>query len=336
MTRLIKDFNIYPKFRHNLWVRLEEEKDFYYLTFSKGLYKVPKEDAENFIRIRSFCTGHNTREEIAKKSGFSKEKVAEIVNSLTEVDMLHLPAGELSSVSINQKTETLLDACRIWREQIGETHLLNKILKGEANKFIVQGWLLETYHYIKFFPDTLLAAHNACEHEGLKSLLYKYHKEEKGHEKFIENTLIRTGLTSTEVQSSIPLVSTRLIKFLLEELFKLCPASVLLVASIIEAAEADFEQKNRLMQEFQKHYGFNRDVMEPYFKHVEVDIGLGHEKLLANNLKYLDLIPSELLHEVTNKIHDIKHAFDLQQLEIEYYYKLGNYLPRQFVDFFGI
>jgi hypothetical protein len=115
------------------------------------------------------------------------------------------------------------------------------------------------------------------------------------------------------------------------------PPTVLLVASIIEASEIDIEQKDVVIRELQKHYGFETDTMAPYFTHVKVDIDLGHEQLLANNIEFIKLIPAELLHNITNNIHDIKHAFDLQQLEIEHYYgKRGNYFPRQFVDFYAI
>lgn len=43
------------------------------------------------------------------------------------------------------------------------------------------------------------------------------------------------------------------------------------------------------------------------------------------------------ISDILNMIHDIKHAFDLQKLEIiEYYSHVGNYFPRQKVDYFGV
>ena len=45
----------------------------------------------------------------------------------------------------------------------------------------------------------------------------------------------------------------------------------------------------------------------------------------------------QTLHDIVNKLHDLKHAFDVQKLEIEHYYaRKGNYVPRQFVDFFAV
>lgn len=337
MALINKDFSKYPKFRHNLWTQYKNEPDIYYLMFSGGEYKVPKEDAEKFIQIRSFCTGHNTINQIANKSGLSNEKVQSIVSSLNDIEMLHLPITDVDQLNEARICNTLIDACRIWRAQLSETHLLNKILSGNSNLQITQGWLLETYHYIKNFPEAIHAAYTACDNQELKAILYKYYREEVGHEKFIEQTLLKTGLTSEEVKTSIPLVSTRLIDFLLKELFALCPPSVLLVASIIEAAEADIKSKGEVIKNLKNYYDISEDTMEPYFKHVQIDINLGHEKLLINNIEYIKLIKPEQLHIVVNMIHDIKHAIDLQQLEIEHYYnRRGNYFPRQFVDFYAI
>ena len=84
-------------------------------------------------------------------------------------------------------------------------------------------------------------------------------------------------------------------------------------------------------------HGFPIDMLNPFFDHVEIDSKLGHHQLLQNNINLLEEINPLHLHDVVNKLHDIKHAFDLQKLEIkDYYDKTGNYLPRQYVDFFAI
>lgn len=86
-----------------------------------------------------------------------------------------------------------------------------------------------------------------------------------------------------------------------------------------------------------KIHHFPIDMLYPFFEHVKIDSHLGHSRLLEDNVKFLDDINVNNLHIIINKLHDIKHAFDLQKIEIENYYgKVGNYLPRQFVDFFAI
>jgi hypothetical protein len=69
-----------------------------------------------------------------------------------------------------------------------------------------------------------------------------------------------------------------------------------------------------------------------------VDWSLNHAALLAANIDLIEIDDVAILDQIVNKIHDLKHAFDLQGLEIKAYYTNldGKYLPRQPVDFHSI
>lgn len=331
-----KDFEEHPKFRHNLWTNYEDNPDVTFLTVSHGTFEVPTTDANEFLKIRSFCTGYNTVDDIAKKSGSPINKVRSVITSLSQIDTLHLPFKPLNSLSKNEIATTLQAATEIWSEQLADTHISREIFLGKSTKPIIIGWLLETYHYIKFFPDTLKTA---VEHSSgaLQKLLMHYEKQERGHELFILKTLLKAGLTKQEVEESIPLVSTRAIELLLKELFSLEPASVLLVASIIEAEDLDKDSAVEVAKMLNKKYNFPIDMLDPFFEHVEIDSRFEHQKLLQKNIDMLETIDRNNLHTLVNKIHDLKHAFDLQKLEIKNYYgETSNYVPRQRVDFFAI
>lgn len=329
-------YYIYPKFRHNLLTSYDDAPDISYLTLSHGTFEIQTQEAAKFLKIRGSCTGHHTQLSIANKTGIDCKEVKSIIDSLTDINALHLPAGDLTQLSSNEITNILTAAATIWSDQLAETHISCDIFAGETSKNVVIGWLLETYHYVKHFPESLTIAANNAEGE-LNKLLNTYAKQEKGHEIFILQTLIKAGLSRDEVESSIPLISTRTIDLLLKELFALAPASVLLVASIIEADNFDYVTAKVAGISLQQTHQFPIDMLDPFFKHVRIDSELGHQSLLRNNLHLLQTIPPSLLHDVVNKLHDIKHAFDLQKLEIfDYYDKEGNYIPRQFVDFFAI
>ncbi|TAK74622.1 MAG: hypothetical protein EPO11_06625 [Gammaproteobacteria bacterium] len=331
-----KDFKVFPKFRHNLWTSYEDVPDMTCLTVSHGVYEVPTEEASKFLKIRSFCTGYNNIVGIAEKSKIPIDEIQSIVDSLIEIDALHLPFKPLEILTKQEIIYTLDAATKIWSEQLYDTHISRDIFLGKTSKNVVIGWLLETYHYVKSFPDALEIASN---HAGgkLKEILIEYTKQEKGHEWFILQSLLKAGLSKQEIENSIPLISTRTIDFLFKELFSLEPCAVLLVARIIEAEDFDVNSANEVAKILYEIHGFPIDMLKSFFDHVEVDSKLGHHQLLENNLKLLEEINPCRLHDIVNKLHDIKHAFDLQKLEIkDYYDKIGNYLPRQYVDFFAI
>ncbi len=338
MTLLIhKDYSKFPKFRHNLWTSFDSNPEITYLTVSHSKFEVPTEEAQKFLKFRSFCTGHNTLEDIAIKSGINKTEINEIVQSLTDADVLHRPLQALESLSDDEVIETLSNACEIWSEQLAETHLAVNIFKGTTSKKTMIGWLLETYHYIKNFPRALEVAEATCQDTKLKAILSEYKNQEENHEIFVLKTLQKLGLSKDEVETSIPLVTTRLIQLLMEELFRLEPASVLLVARIIEADDYSEEQIAQLKLSLKEQYEISEDAFDDFFKHVEIDEKLGHSQLLEKHKTYLAKIDRSKLHQIVNKLHDLKHAFDAQKLEILHYYNHeGNYFPRQFVDYFAI
>ena len=137
------------------------------------------------------------------------------------------------------------------------------------------------------------------------------------------------------MESSIPLVSTRTIDLLLKELFTLGPSSVLFVSRIIEAVDVEVEEIAACNEFLTKKYGLEPNALDPFFEHVKIDMELGHGEFLDQKQDLLNI--GDNCHTIVNKLHDLKHAFDVQKLEIlDYYNHPGNYFPRQFVDFFAL
>jgi hypothetical protein len=103
-----KDFKIFPKFRHNLLTKYKENPEITYLTFSKGTYEVTTRDANKFIKIRSFCTGHNNLSDIAKKSKIPQSNIKSIIDSFIEIDMLHQPFKPLENLTTKEIVNTVI------------------------------------------------------------------------------------------------------------------------------------------------------------------------------------------------------------------------------------
>jgi pyrroloquinoline quinone (PQQ) biosynthesis protein C len=325
---------MYPRFKENIW-HINPQQETALLITSQNSYQVPTAAALQFLKMRSHCTGWNSLEAVAEKSDMPMDDVRALLRSLEPADILC--GSTAQALSTQQVREACQQACRIWSSELRLSYIGNEFASGELPKPVLIGWLLEMYHYIRDFPDAI--EHAASWSSGpLKALLQRYANEERGHESFVLDTLVNLGLTVEEVQNSIPLLSTRLIGFLMRELFELEPAATLMVAAVVEAQEFDAPQIDAFKAALHKHYGIEASAFNPYFRHQEIDVGLGHAQLLEANLHLLDLQEPQLLDQVMNKIHDLKHAFDLQGIEIKAYFSAlnGKYLPRQPVTFASI
>jgi hypothetical protein len=335
-SKLAKDWAVYPKFRHNLWTTYDDQPDVTYLVVSHSKFEIPKSEADTFLRFRGHCTGHHTIPEIARKSEVAEETTRAIVASLIDAQVSRPAYRPLSTMTAEEIRSVLFAACRIWGEQLSETYIAADIKAGKLSADVMRGWLLETYHYIRNFPDAVAeaAAHATGE---LRDVLTEYARQERGHETFILKCLKNMGFKAEEVEDSIPLVSTRLVDMLMRELFRAAPAAALLVAAVVEAQDLQVEDATAFREAIQAHYGVPADALLPLQEHMLIDAELGHGQLMTKYAHLIDFKDETLVHNVVNRMHDIKHAFDLQSLEISSYYAHpGNYVPRQFVDFFAV
>ncbi len=124
----------------------------------------------------------------------------------------------------------------------------------------------------------------------------------------------------------------------MKELFEREPVALLIVAALVEAQEFNSSAIINFKHALAEHYDIPSDALDPYFEHQEIDVRLGHSTLLQSNIEWLDILQGESLDYVLDGVHDIKHAFDIQSLEIKHYYGSlnGRYFPRQAMKYCAI
>jgi hypothetical protein len=320
----------YPKLRENIW-HISSGSDTALLITSRSSFEVDREDALKFVRMRSYCTGIHTVDEIASRSGLSVEDVNSILTSLGEAEVLCPPTAVSEPPSIDDVRKTLAKIADIWSDELRTSYIGNHFTQGDLPRTALQGWLVEMYHYIKDFPWAIEHGANHAPPGRLKDVLHRYADQEKSHEEFVVKTLVNLGLKREEVKSSTPLVSTRAVSLLIREMAEKEPSSLLLMAALVEAQEFREESIDGFKARMQELYGLPLDTFGPFFEHQKIDVGMGHAELFDDNVELFDITDPPRLDGIVNRLHDLKHAFELQSLEIETYYsKLdGKYFPRQ-------
>jgi pyrroloquinoline quinone (PQQ) biosynthesis protein C len=327
---------MYPRLRENVW-RIDPHKSSAVLMTPARTYTVPTMPALEFLKMRSYCTGHHPVGTIAEKSGLSVDEVNALLASLAPAGVI-LPSDPGDErLTVDELGDRFTKVAALWSAELRIMYIGNEFARGELPKTALAGWLLEMYHYIHDFPDAIEHAARHATGE-LHDVLANYARQERGHELFVLDTLQNLGISRAEAESSTPLLATRLIGFLMRELFELAPWAVLPVAAMIEAQEFDEPQIATFKAHLCARYGLSADAFDPYFAHQEIDVGMGHAELLATHRQLIEVTDRKTLDQVTNKIHDLLHAFDLQGLEIKAYYAQldGKYVPRQPVTFDSI
>lgn len=321
---------MYPKLRENIW-HISTELDTALLMTTRASFEVDRDDALKFLKIRSYCTGVHSVDDIASKSELSVDDVNTILVSLREAEVLCPPSGASDPPSIEEVRKTLQKIASIWADELRYAYIGNEFVRGELSKTALSGWLVEMYHYIKDFPWAIEHGANHAPPGKLRDVLANYANQEKSHEEFVVKTLVNLGLKREEVKTSTPLVATRTVSLLMREMFEAEPASVLLMAALVEAQEIADDNIQGFNERMHELYGVPLNAFDPFFEHQKIDVGMGHAELLEKNIELFDITDPQRLDKIVNRLHDLKHAFELQTLEIKSYYsKLeGKYFPRQ-------
>ncbi|MBB4100430.1 iron-containing redox enzyme family protein [Sphingomonas kyeonggiensis] len=312
----------YPLLRENIW-QITPEEPLAYVETPDGCFEVETGQALAFLRVRPHCTPHNNVARIAERSGTHPEQVSAMLAALDSIGAIGPRRGDV--------IERLTRAVELWGAELARDFIANALLDEAMPRTVLLGWLLETYHYVRDFPEAIAEAAARAPEGPLRQLLLRYVAEERGHERFVLETLENLGLSRAEVEASHPLISTRMIGFLMRDLFAAAPVAVLLMAAMVEAQAIPDERTLEFQHEIERHFDLAPGALGPYFKHQEIDARLGHHRLFADNLACFDIEDEAVLDLVVDRLHDLKHGFDLQGLEIRHYYggQDGAYLPRQ-------
>ena len=312
--------------RENLWEIRPDDLSSYVET-PDGIFEIDTASALQFQRVRAHCTGHNSVDMIAARSGLSVDDVLGVLEAAEMVGM------RVSGCTIapEDRSTRLKRIVEMWAEELKRSFVGNRLLDPEAGPRLLKGWLLETYHYVADFPEAIALAAERTQSVELRQLLQRYTYEERGHERFVLNCLVRLGFDAEEVRQSSPLLSTQLIAIKMRDLFLIEPSSVLLMAAMVEAQEFDSSDVVSLQREIEAHHGIPEGALAPFFEHQRIDFELGHHLLLDNNISLLSTSNAATTDLMVNALHDLKHAFDLQNIEIAQYYGSaeGQYIPRQ-------
>jgi len=326
-----------PRLRENI-LHIYPDMDRANLITPDQTFNLPTYAALAFLRMRSYCTGYHAISDIAGRSGCSITDVIACLESLRPAGIVHTSDDrEAAEVPEDEARARLLKITDLWANELKLNYIGNELAGGRLNRDVLIGWLIEMYHYIKDFPEAI--AHAARQARGdLEPLLWKFANEERGHEVFVLATLAQLGLSRAEIEASSPMLSTRMIGVVMREMFDLEPSSVLLLAALVEAQEFDEDQVELFKAALDTHYGIGAKSFDPYFEHQKIDFNLGHARMLEDNINLLRVKDRAVLDKIVNKLHEVKHAFDLQSMEIRQYYAdlNGKYVPRQAMNFAAV
>lgn len=106
--------------------------------------------------------------------------------------------------------KTLVTATEAEQNYLLSAPVITDVLNGTINLPLYQAFLQQAYHHVKYTTPLLMRAGSRISHdqEWLRKALIEYINEEYGHEQWILNDLVCTGMDAQFVRDSQPHFST--------------------------------------------------------------------------------------------------------------------------------
>ncbi|SDH86818.1 Pyrroloquinoline quinone (PQQ) biosynthesis protein C [Alteribacillus persepolensis] len=327
----------YPRLRHCTLIEKEDTNSILMIVGS-NYFEIDEEmgSREKFLEVKSYFDGRHSIKEISNLTEVSEEDLISIVTEFEEMGLLRSE----ESVHLIKKEDfinQIEESCIMWAQQIGYHRLFGQIESGEARKEVFQGYILETYHYVKSARKHISTALAHCTNDHHEELLTDFFNDEYNHYPLMLESLERMGIPKDRVESAHPIIGTMSLINMLCEIGRQSTLAYIACTSLFEAREEDFEQSKTSLERLAEAAGFKASDVAPVIEHMRGDVEADHNSLLEEALADIEYINAEEAHFAVNCLHDLKHSFDQFHDQIlEYYSDISNYIPRLKVDYFSL
>lgn len=171
-------------------------------------YQITGADPAVALRFLSSCNGTLSTADICEKHSIPTDIAGAIVESCREIELLYLNLPPLADVAADVFLNILRQRYAVWNTELFSQLLWRFLLSGKAKPDLVNGWLLESYHFIRGASARLAYATSLSHDDRVTPYFLDHHLEEYDHYNFFEDALRRRNVNFA---GAVPLPSTEAI-----------------------------------------------------------------------------------------------------------------------------
>jgi pyrroloquinoline quinone (PQQ) biosynthesis protein C len=326
-----------PRLRHCTFLRPEGTsrmtmivgREFFEITEVVG-------DLDAFLRVKSYFDGRHPIGEIATRTGVPVTDVRAIAEHFDDLGLLRREES-LDRVPIGDFLDRVEAAASMWRRQIGYHPLFQVLQTGAARPEVFIGLLIETYHYVRSASDHMAVAVAHCSEERWRAPLVRYLVDEHDHGPLVLKALVNVGVSPVHAGEAHPLIGTMSLVDRLSDIARRSTLAYLACTTLFETGPEEFEEAKASFEAMAEANGVAADLVAPVIEHLAGDVAAGHRSLLRDALAHDEHLEASSVHDIVNRMHDLKHSFDQYHDGIlQYYSDISNYIPRVRVDYFSL
>lgn len=262
-------------------------------------------------------------DEVIGQYAEAKSELSEFVRYCADQGLLQRPSEDFQTISGPAFAVYLQQCFRAINDEMFSHALWQKLSSGKAGATLVDGWLIETYFFIKGANARLPNAVAHCTHDGLRDTLLHHYLEEWDHYGFFREAMERRGLNSDRLEKRGPLPATKAVMLMARKAGRENSLGYLACSGLLESTGSDSSKAREFYGSITANYDVNgTGFVAPMLKHIDLDEEYEHGDLMAEALDKIELMSRKEADAVVNTLQGFKETL------IQWFDEIGEYYGR--------
>ncbi|MFZ2005413.1 MAG: hypothetical protein WB697_19515 [Stellaceae bacterium] len=259
-------------------------------------YQIDGVDPALAFKFLSACDGRASTEEICRREAIPPDVANAVIEASADTELIcaDLPARQAIPASLFLRI--LQGRYAVWNVEMFSQPLWRFLPAGKASRCLVDGWLLESYHFIRGAAARLSYATSLCHDERVMPYFLDHHLEEYDHYHFFEEALRRRKIVFAD---TTPLPSTEAIINFARMAARRGPLHYMACSGLLESTGSDAAHAVEFYNSLTASYDSERSgFIDPLVEHVLLDQAYGHGSICERILGHFDEIDVMLANDI--------------------------------------
>ena len=221
----------------------------------------------------------------------------------------------------NDMTALLKRYYAAWNQVLFSKGLWVSLMEGKANESVVDGWLIESYHFIRGANARLCYASAFAQDQRVRAILAEHYTEEYNHYSFFAESLRRRNINVDLVDSIGPLPSTLAVLNMARRAARTDVLAYVACSGLLESTGSDAGRAREFYNSVAKH--FDKDgtrFVDPMLRHIDLDEEFEHGDVMASVFDGIPYILAERADRIIEVAALFKETLEYWFADIERFY----------------
>jgi len=259
-------------------------------------YEISGVDPALAFKFLSACDGHSSTEEICRREAIPVDLAAAIIQACSDSEFICPNLSARAAIPASLFLRILQRRYASWNSEMFSQPLWRFLPVGKASPSLFNGWLLESYHFIRGAAARLSYATSLCHDERVMPYFLDHHLEEYDHYQFFEEALRRRKVTFAD---TTPLPSTEAIINFARGAARRGPLHYMACSGLLESSGSDTARAVEFFNSLTASYDTEQSgFVEPLIEHVLLDQAYRHGSICERILGQFNEIDVTVANDV--------------------------------------